>query len=144
MCVHACMQHARCAHAPPAPRSPANLGLLPALPFLCREVNNYAFYLVELALVDYPSLKFSYSMLAAAALYTARLALGRENPFCSQLQHHSGYTAASVQECAVHLAGLFRKAPSASLQAVMKKYSSDKFGAVAKLPAPAALLDDDA
>lgn len=37
----------------------------------------YASYLTELALPDYPMLKYPGSMIAAASVYAANLALGR-------------------------------------------------------------------
>eukprot|EP00887_Chlorella_sp_A99_P006048 scaffold22.g6048.t1 len=100
------------------------------------EVINYATYLVELALVDYAALRFPYSMLACAAIHTASTALGRPDSFSSAAQRHSGYSLASLGQCGAYLAGLFRKAPSASLTAVYKKYSQEKFFKVATMPAP--------
>lgn len=46
----------------------------------CREVTNYASYLVELSLPDYGMLKYPYSMISAAAVYAANTALGRWAP----------------------------------------------------------------
>lgn len=55
----------------------------PPAPAACREVLNYASYLVELALPDYGMLKYPYSMLAAAAVYAANLTLGRWVHICA-------------------------------------------------------------
>lgn len=38
---------------------------------------NYSLYLTELALPDYPLLRFPGSLIAAASVYVASLALGR-------------------------------------------------------------------
>ena len=76
-----------------------------------REVTALASYLVELCLVDYASLKFPYSMIAASALYAAQLAADVADPFCHTLSRHSGYTLEAIQDCACHLASLWRKAP---------------------------------
>ena len=84
------------------------------------EVVNYATYLVELALVDYQALRFPYSQLACAAIYAAASALGRVDPFNATAQRHSGMSLTSLGQCAAFLAGLFRKASSASLTAVFK------------------------
>lgn len=99
--------------------------------FLCRylkaagfaadkELVHYATYLVELALVDYSALRFPYSQLACAAIHVAASALGKPDTFSTAAQRHSGYTIAALAPCAAYLAGLFRKAPTASLTAVHK------------------------
>ena len=75
----------------------------------CREVTQLASYLVELSLVDYASLKFPYSMIAASAVYVAQLSAGASDPFCHTLSRHCGYTLAAIQDCSTHLAGLMRK-----------------------------------
>jgi G2/mitotic-specific cyclin-B, other len=49
-------------------------------------------------------------------------------------------TEADVTACAKALAALHSGAASASLTAVYKKFSSEKFGGVAKLPSPESLL----
>ena len=76
-----------------------------------KEVTLLASYLVELSLVDYTSLRYPYSMIAAAAVYVSQLAVGAPDPFCHALARHSGYTVAGIQDCAQHLAALMRKAP---------------------------------
>jgi hypothetical protein len=75
----------------------------------CREVTQLSSYLVELSLVDYASLKFPYSMIAASAVYVAQLSAGVADPFSHTLSRHSGYTLAAIQDCSTHLAGLMRK-----------------------------------
>jgi hypothetical protein len=66
-------------------------------------------------------LQFPYSMLAAAAIYSAQLAVGAADPFSHALSRHSGYTLEAIQDCAQHLAALWRKAPNSTLAAVFKK-----------------------
>lgn len=58
-----------------------------------------------------PALQYPYSMIAAAATYVALKAVGAADAFPVALERHSGYNVASVQTCALHLAGLMRKAP---------------------------------
>ena len=99
------------------------------------ELARCATYLIELALPNYPSLRWSGSVMAGAALSVASQALGRADALpalCSSAQ----IDRAAARECASHLGSLMAGAPSASLTAVFKKYSSDKYGAVARLPAP--------
>ena len=105
--------------------------------FLCRFLKaakrdndkvlaTYAAYLVELSLPDYGMLKFAYSEVAAAAVLVASKALAQSDPFPYSLQKHSGFKGASLRSCAAALEKLQSKAPSASLVAVFKKYSSSK------------------
>lgn len=89
----------------------------------CREVSNFASYLVELSLPDYSMLKYPYSMLAASAVYASNLALDRSPAYSHVLQRHSGYSEEQLRDCATALAQLHRKAPNNSLTAVYKKYS---------------------
>ena len=62
-----------------------------------RQVHAYAAYLVELALPDYGMLKYSYSMLAAAAVFCAARALGASQPWSHALQRHTGFSEALVR-----------------------------------------------
>ena len=97
-------------------------------------------YLVELSLVDYTMLRFPYSMLAAAALYVAHRALNK--PALPRALHkHSGYSETALRPCVLSLTALHAKAPTATLIAVYKKYSHQKFQAVAKLPCPLGNLE---
>ncbi|KAL4443504.1 hypothetical protein ABPG75_011241 [Micractinium tetrahymenae] len=106
-----------------------------------KEVTLLATYLVELSLVDYGSLKFPYSQIAAAATYVSQLTVGMPDPYSHTLQRHSGYTLPAIMDCAQHLANLMRKAPNSSLVAVYKKYSTEKTQKIAlTYEAPAALL----
>mmetsp|Transcript_22596 Transcript_22596/g.57862 ORF Transcript_22596/g.57862 Transcript_22596/m.57862 type:complete len:372 (-) Transcript_22596:188-1303(-) len=94
-------------------------------------------YLVELALVEYDLLQYSYSEVAAAAtvLGLRALQLGTsEWPIAAE--KHSGYTLEALKPCIAALAEVARKAssPDAEMKAVRKKYSSSDFGAIAKMP----------
>ncbi|GJP34151.1 hypothetical protein CLOM_g18609 [Closterium sp. NIES-68] len=60
---------------------------------------------------------------------------GRSRPFwCPVMVRHTGYTEAELQPCVRMMAALQHKAGTGNLTAVYKKYSSPKFGEVAKLP----------
>lgn len=52
-----------------------------------KQAQHLATYLVELALVDYSCLKFSYSMVAAAAVFCVRLLLDQQ-PVMPQVRPH--------------------------------------------------------
>lgn len=106
-----------------------------------KEVTLLATYLVELSMVEYGTLKFPYSQIAAAATYVAQLAVGAADPYSHTLARHSGYTLSAIMDCSQHLASLMRKAPNSSLVAVYKKYSSEKYQTIAlTYEAPTVLL----
>jgi len=61
------------------------------------QMENLAFFLVELCLLQYIMSKYSPSMLAAAAVYTARCTL-RKNPCWNKtLTVHTGYSEADLK-----------------------------------------------
>lgn len=109
-----------------------------------KEMVNHATYLVELALPEYSMLKYSYSQIAAAAVYATNVAFDREAlPYA--LQRHSEYNEAALRPCAMDLAQLIQKAPNTSLTAVYKKWCSEKLLSVAKVAtAPQSLLNSNA
>lgn len=76
------------------------------------QVVAYSTYLIELAMLDYSMLKYSYSMLAAASVFTANTALARSPEFPHSLKRHAGFTEEGVLPCAIALGELFRSAPS--------------------------------
>ena len=98
-------------------------------------------FLVECALVDYGALKFSNSMLAASCVYVAMRCLNKGR-WDANMKIHTRYAESDILECADAVSRLQRAAPTANLSAVYKKYSNDKFMAVAKI-APADGLGDD-
>lgn len=104
------------------------------------ELVTYAKYLVELALPDYASLSFPYSKIAAAAVSSACAVYGRD-PLPRALARHSGYSEECLRECINHLGNLYRKASSASLTAVFKKYDTEKYSHVSTKGAPPRLSD---
>lgn len=106
------------------------------------QVTNLSNYMVELAAVDASMLKYSYSTISAAALYVSMRTFDKVDPFPKALARHSGYTEASIMPCAAALVGLVQKAPTASLNAVFKKYSNVKLGEVAKTEVCVAILDE--
>jgi cyclin B len=100
------------------------------------RAGQYAEYLVELALVDYSMLKQPLSLISAAALHAALLAVGAPDAYPRPLRRHARYELREVAPLARALVALAAKAPDGSLRAVFKKYSSTKFAEVAKLELP--------
>ena len=106
-----------------------------------KQMQLLANFLVECALVDYGALKFSNSMLAASCVYVAMRCLNKGR-WDANMKIHTRYSESDILECADAVSRLQRAAPTANLSAVYKKYSNDKFMAVAKI-APADGLGDD-
>ena len=71
-----------------------------------------------LSLLPLPAPQYPYSMIAAAATYVAMKAVGAADAFPTALERHSGYNVPAVQNCALYLAGLMRKAPVSRLRGV--------------------------
>jgi cyclin B len=100
-----------------------------------RKFQLYASYAVECALPDYNMLQYPGSTLAAAGVYIAMRGL-RTGSWNHVMEAHTRLSEAEVYPCACDMAELMRKAPTASLTAVYKKYSSEKFMKIASLPVP--------
>jgi hypothetical protein len=100
-----------------------------------RKFQLYASYAVECALPDYGMLQYSGSMVAAAGVYIAMRALDA-GAWNHVMEAHTRYSEAQVYPCACDMAELMRKAPTASLTAVFKKYSGDKFMKIASMQVP--------
>ncbi|KAG2445429.1 hypothetical protein HXX76_000050 [Chlamydomonas incerta] len=105
-----------------------------------KDVTMLSSYLIELAQVDAGMLKNNYSLIAVAALHVSMSAYDKADCYPRALEKHCGYTQDEVTPVAMQLAELMQKAPTSSLTAVWKKYSSAKYNEAAKKPAPAHLL----
>jgi cyclin B len=97
-----------------------------------KKCEHYAFFLTELALVNYKCIKYPTSLIATASIYAALRTLNK-NSWPRALQQHSGYLESEVRDCAAFLADLHKSAGSSSLRAVTKKYSSSRLGQVARI-----------
>lgn len=123
--------------AAPQDHLPAFISLSSSAPM--QDTAMLAQYLVELALVDYQSLRYTGSLLAAAAVYTAQRCMSAPEPWGYALERHTGLSAEDLHECAAYLTKLQRKAPTASLTAVYKKFSNPKYLEAAKISCDAEL-----
>jgi len=99
-------------------------------------------YCAELCLVEYGSLRYAPSELAAGVMYVAMRAMGREDPYPPRLAAHAGVPGAVVLAAAKDVVRAVARAPTATLTAVHRKYSSAKFMEAAKVPAPMEILDE--
>ncbi|XP_010548224.1 PREDICTED: cyclin-B2-1-like [Tarenaya hassleriana] len=118
-----------------------NVSLPTPYPFLARflkaaqsdkKLDIMASFLIELALVEYEMLQFPSSLLAAAAVYTAQCTLHGFRQWNSTCQFHSHYSEHQLMECCRKMVTFHQKAETGKLSGVYRKYSSRKFGNIAK------------
>jgi len=107
--------------------------------FLCRYLKaahadrtmvQLACYLTERTLQEYPMLQFLPSTIAATAVKVSRKSLNR-HPWSPTLMKYTGMDERDLQACSDAMRSAINDA-SNQQQAVYRKYSSTKFGGVAK------------
>ncbi|KAL6275280.1 hypothetical protein ACE6H2_018881 [Prunus campanulata] len=99
------------------------------------EVKNMVFFLAELGIMHYPTtIRYSPSLIAAAAVYTARCTLNKAPFWTETLKHHTGYSEEQLRDCAKLLVGFHLNAAESNLQAVYRKFSKPEHVAVARIP----------
>jgi hypothetical protein len=108
--------------------------------FLCRYLKaahadrtmvQLACYLAERTLQEYGMIKFLPSTIAATAVYVARKSLKR-HPWSPTLVKYTNYDEPEMALCAENMSAFVNNATAAQ-QSVLRKYSSPKFGSVAKM-----------
>jgi len=90
-------------------------------------------YLLELTLVDYKMIRYGPSHLAAASVLLSNKLLRRQPCWPASVVRHTKMTEAALKDCAKEICALLEQAESNPLQAVRKKFSQQKYHAVAKL-----------
>ncbi|KAH9607923.1 hypothetical protein KSS87_023359, partial [Heliosperma pusillum] len=95
------------------------------------ESENMVYFLAELALMNYESISFFPSMVAASAVYVARLTLHKSPAWTETLRRYTGYSESELRECGKMLVSLHSAAAGHRLQKVYKKYSKAEKFAVA-------------
>lgn len=117
-----------------------NLTLPTTHSFLCRYLKaahadrmmvQMACYLAERALQEYSMVKHLPSIIAASAVCVARKSL-RRHPWSPTLVKYTKYDEPDLKECLEDM-DAFITANNTQQQAVLRKYSSPKFGGVAKM-----------
>ncbi|XP_037489677.1 cyclin-B1-1-like [Triticum dicoccoides] len=98
------------------------------------EMENMVFFFAELALLQYALVLSKPSMVAAAAVYAARLTLKRTPLWTETLKHHTGFTESQLMDSVKILVTAHSAAPASKLKVVYEKYSSEKLGGVALRP----------
>jgi cyclin A len=102
-----------------------------------------AAYICELGLLEYASLHFLPSRLAAAAVVVARVTLGA-SPWPPALARAARCGPGDVAAAAAMLHSALTRAPASSLPAVRDKYGAPAYRCVAGLPPPPPLPDLEA
>nr|BCD41002.1 cyclin B1 [Monophyllaea glabra] len=106
------------------------------------DVENMVYFLAELGMMNYATLTFSPSKIAASAVYAARCALNKTPIWNETLRKHTGFAEAQIMECVQMLVGFQSEAAAAEnkLRGSYKKYTSPERRGVALLPPPKSLL----
>ncbi|KAL2482993.1 Cyclin-B1-2 [Forsythia ovata] len=103
------------------------------------DVENTVYFLAELGMMNYATLIYCPSMIAASAVYAARCTLNKAPFWNETLKLHTGFSELQLMDCAKLLVSFHSVAADHSLKTIYKKYSSSERGAVAFLP-PAKFL----
>ena len=98
---------------------------------LDQKTFNYAWFLIELSLINYKMLKFKMSQIAASAIFIAIRTLNYYNK--ADFEKNTGYSESSIQECVKEINNYNIYNSTHSLQAIRRKFSSKKFDEVSKL-----------
>ncbi|CAL5015431.1 unnamed protein product [Urochloa decumbens] len=109
-----------------------------------KQLEQVSFFMLELCLVEYQMLKYQPSLLAAAAVYTAQCAINRCQHWTKVCESHSRYTGDQLLECSKMMVDFHQKAGTGKLTAVHRKYSTFRFGCVAKVEPALFLPESDA
>lgn len=97
-----------------------------------KELELMSFFMAELCLVEYETLKFPPSMLAAAAIFTAQSTLVGSRQWSKTTEWYSKYSEEQLLECSRLMVTFHQKAGSGKLTGVFRKYNTHKFGYAAK------------
>ncbi|KAF7116629.1 hypothetical protein RHSIM_RhsimUnG0018400 [Rhododendron simsii] len=103
-------------------------------------MENMVHFLAELGIMNYATIIYCPSMLAASAVYAARCTLNKSPVWNDTLKLHTGFSEAQVMDCAKLLVSFHKKAAENSLKTIYRKYSNPQRGAVALFPPAKALL----
>ncbi|KMT09624.1 hypothetical protein BVRB_6g130770 [Beta vulgaris subsp. vulgaris] len=98
-------------------------------------------YLIELSLVEYETIRFPPSVLAAAAIYTAQCSLYGFKRWSKTCEFYTNYSEGQLLECSKLIVTFHQKAGIGKLTGVYKKYSTSRFGYAAKFNPATFLLN---
>ncbi|KAL0359648.1 UNVERIFIED_CONTAM: G2/mitotic-specific cyclin-2 [Sesamum angustifolium] len=104
------------------------------------DVENTVYFLAELGMMNYATLIYCPSMIAASAVYAARCTLNSAPVWNETLKLHTGFSEPQLMDCAKLLVSFHSTAADQKLRGIYRKYSSSERGAVALLPPAKSLL----
>ncbi|KAL2535187.1 Cyclin-B1-3 [Abeliophyllum distichum] len=104
------------------------------------KVENMVYFLAELGVMNYATVMYCPSVIAASAVYAARCTLNKVPVWTETLKMHTGFSEPQLIECAKLLVCFHSMAADHKLKVIYKKYSSPDRGAVALLPPAQSLL----
>lgn len=84
----------------------------------------FAQYLMEIALLDYRTLKHLPSIHASAAIYISQKLFKNPDPWPQTLVNEAKFTKEQIKPCAFEMCNLLHKIEKSNVQAVFKKFSS--------------------
>ncbi|KAL6622525.1 hypothetical protein ACP70R_032404 [Stipagrostis hirtigluma subsp. patula] len=97
-------------------------------------------YLAELSLVDYGCLRFLPSVVAASAMFVARLTINPQlNPWGKKMQKVTGYKVSELKDCIISIHDLQLNRKCSSITAVRDKYKQHRYKCVSALLPPAVI-----
>jgi hypothetical protein len=108
--------------------------------FLCRYLKEahtdrtmvqFACFVAERTLQEYSMIKYLPSVIAASAVQISRVSLHR-HPWSPTLAKYTNYDEADIDACVLEIHALMNNT-ACSQTAVFRKYSSPKFGSVARI-----------
>ncbi|KAH6821076.1 Cyclin B2 [Perilla frutescens var. hirtella] len=106
-----------------------------------KKLDLLSFFIIELCLVEYEMVSFPPSLLAAAAVFTAQCTLTGSKQWSKTSEMHTSYTQEQLMECAKLMVTYHQKAGTGKLNGVHNKYSTSKYGNVAKVEPAVFLID---
>ncbi|XP_020238656.1 G2/mitotic-specific cyclin S13-7 [Cajanus cajan] len=107
-----------------------------------QDLENMAHFLSELGMMNYATLMYSPSMVAASAVFAARCTLNKAPLWNETLKVHTGYSQEQLMDCARLLVSFHSNVGNGKLKVVYRKYSDPQKGSVAVLPPAKSLLQD--
>ncbi|XP_073273552.1 G2/mitotic-specific cyclin-2-like [Primulina huaijiensis] len=104
------------------------------------DVENMVYFLAELGMMNYATLMYCPSVIAASAVYAARCTLNKTPLWNETLKKHTGFQEPQLMDCAKLLVSFHSAAAENNLKGIYRKYTSMDRKAVALLPPAKSLL----
>ncbi|KAA8517913.1 hypothetical protein F0562_015399 [Nyssa sinensis] len=105
-----------------------------------QDMENMVYFLAELGMMNYATVMYCPSMVAASAVYAARCTLNKSPVWNETLKLHTGFSEPQLMDCAKLLVRFHSMAAESKLKVIHRKYSNPQRGAVALLPPAKSLL----